>query len=49
MLSLCKRFEARGKKTKEWSTGLKLTIATIVLSSVLGVAGIVATVIVDRL
>ena len=22
MLSLCKRFEARGKKTTEWSTGL---------------------------
>ena len=48
MLALCKRFEARGSKTKEWSVGLKLTIAAIVLTIVFGVAGIVATVIMDR-
>ncbi len=48
MLSLCKRFEARGNKTTEWSTGLKLTIAAIVLTTVFGVAGIVTTAIMDR-
>ena len=48
MLALCKRFEAQRSKTKPWSVGLKLTIAGIVLTTVFGVAGIVATVIVDK-
>ena len=47
MLSLCKRFEARGNKAREGPTGLKFTIAAIVLTIVFGVAGIVATVMMD--
>ena len=48
MLALCKRFEARGNKTTEWSVGLKLTIAAIILTIVFGIAGIVVPVIMDR-
>ena len=47
MLALCKRFEDRRNKTTKWSIGLKLTIAAIVLTVVFGIAGIVATVIMD--
>lgn len=47
MLALCKRFESRENKTKKWLVGRKLAIAGIVITIVFGVAGIVATVILD--
>ena len=46
MLALCKRFEAQGSKNTLRSVGLKLAVAGLVLTTVFGVAGIVATVIV---
>ena len=44
MLRLCKRFEAKGPKTKERSTGSMLAIASLVVTIFLGVAGIAATI-----
>ena len=45
----CKRFEVWDNKTKKWPVGRKPTVAGIVLTVVLVVAGIVVTAIVDML
>ncbi len=48
MLLLCKQFEVKDNETKGRPMGRKLTIAGVVLTIVLGAAGIVATVLVDK-